>query len=75
MQSELANPFLKLKENPEPTQAESECPRCHQTGVTTILLVDIPLFRELLLCSFRCEHCGETNNDVQFAGKLPDLGV
>jgi zinc finger protein len=43
--------------------------------MTTFLLVDIPLFREILLCSFRCEHCGESNNEVQFAGRLPDLGV
>ena len=43
--------------------------------MTTILLVDIPLFREILLCSFRCEHCGQANNEMQFAGKLPDLGI
>ena len=43
--------------------------------MTTYLLVDIPLFREVLLASFRCEHCGENNNEVQFAGRLPDLGV
>lgn len=43
--------------------------------MTIILLADIPLFREILLCSFHCEHCGESNNEVQFAGRLPDLGV
>ena len=38
-------------------------------------MANIPLFREILLCSFYCEHCGEKNCTVQFAGKLPDLGV
>lgn len=57
------------------TVADTECPRCHLTGQTTILLASIPLFREILICSFACPHCGETNNEVQFAGRLPDLGV
>jgi len=43
--------------------------------MTTILLASIPLFREIMLCSFICEHCGERNNEVQFAGRLPDFGV
>ena len=75
MNNHEANPFLKIKDATEPTQTESQCPRCQKEGITTILMVDIPLFREILLCSFRCEHCGESNNEVQFAGRLPDLGV
>jgi zinc finger protein len=62
MQNKNANPFLKIKDNPDPTHAETMCPRCKKAGMTTILLADIPLFREILLCSFHCEHCGESNN-------------
>jgi len=38
-------------------------------------LACIPLFREIFICSFSCPHCGEANNEVQFAGRLPDYGV
>lgn len=35
----------------------------------------IPFFREIILSSFLCEHCGNRNNEVQFGGALSDLGV
>jgi zinc finger protein len=28
-----------------------------------------------MICAFCCPHCGESNNEVQFAGRLPDYGV
>jgi len=45
MQETQPNPFLKIKDNPDPTQTESECPRCKEEGMTTYLMADIPLFR------------------------------
>lgn len=38
-------------------------------------MTKIPFFKEVVLASFYCEKCGYRNNEVQFAGKLPDYGV
>lgn len=38
-------------------------------------MTKIPFFRELIVTSFRCEHCGFRNNEVQFGGDLPDYGI
>lgn len=39
-------------------------------GVTRLLLTSIPFFREVIVMSFRCEHCGLQNNEIQSAGQL-----
>ena len=33
-----------------------------------MMLTSIPYFREIILMSFRCEHCGAENNEIQDAG-------
>jgi zinc finger protein len=35
-----------------------------------MLLTSIPYFREVIVASFRCEHCGNTNNEIQSAGEI-----
>ena len=35
-----------------------------------MMLTSIPYFREVIVMSFRCEHCGDTNNEVQTAGTI-----
>ena len=39
-------------------QIESLCVECHEQGMTRILLTYIPYFNEVIVVSFRCEHCG-----------------
>lgn len=39
-------------------------------GVTRLLLTSIPFFREVIVMSFRCEHCGFQNNEIQSAGQI-----
>lgn len=51
-------------------EIESLCMRCHEQGVTRMLLTSIPFFREIIVMSFRCEHCGWHNNEVQSAGSI-----
>ncbi|SRR6266576_7279888 len=51
-------------------EIESLCMRCHEQGVTRMLLTSIPFFREIIVMSFRCEHCGWQNNEVQSAGSI-----
>ncbi|KAI3994636.1 hypothetical protein MKX01_027526 [Papaver californicum] len=55
-------------------QIESLCMRCHENGMTSILLTRIPNFREVVLMAFECPHCHERNNEVQFAGQLQPKG-
>lgn len=38
-------------------------------------MTKIPFFREIIVTSFHCAECGFKNNEVQFAGELPDYGL
>ncbi|KII85742.1 hypothetical protein PLICRDRAFT_115334 [Plicaturopsis crispa FD-325 SS-3] len=56
-------------------EIESLCMKCHEQGVTRMLLTSIPFFREVIVMSFRCEHCGATNNEIQSAGTIRPEGT
>ncbi|KAG4908966.1 hypothetical protein AAZX31_20G020300 [Glycine max] len=53
---------------------ESLCMRCGENGTSRFLLTLIPNFRKILLSAFECPHCGERNNEVQFAGEIQPRG-
>jgi zinc finger protein len=53
---------------------ESMCMRCQENGTTRFLLTLIPHFRKVLISAFECPHCGERNNEVQFAGEIQPRG-
>lgn len=55
-------------------EMQSLCMSCGETGVTRFLLHKIPRFRELVIASFYCEHCGERNNEVSFGGEIQEKG-
>ncbi|KAJ6926285.1 Zinc finger protein ZPR1 [Populus alba x Populus x berolinensis] len=55
-------------------EVESLCMRCRENGTTRFLLTLIPHFRKILLSAFECPHCGERNNEVQFAGEIQPRG-
>ena len=44
-------------------------------GMTRLMLTKIPFFKEVVLCSFRCEQCGFANSEIQSAGRVQELGV
>lgn len=56
-------------------EIESLCMNCHQNGTTRLLLTQIPYFREIIIMSFSCDHCGFQNNEIQPAGTLQLKGV
>jgi zinc finger protein len=56
-------------------EIESLCMNCHQDGVTKLLLTRIPFFREIIIMSFRCEHCNFQNNEIQSAGEIQEKGA
>jgi zinc finger protein len=51
-------------------EVESLCMKCGEQGTTRLLLTSIPFFRQVVLMSFHCEHCGTTNNEIQSAGTV-----
>ncbi|KAM0322988.1 hypothetical protein ACHAQA_009087 [Verticillium albo-atrum] len=56
-------------------EIESLCMNCHENGITRMLLTSIPYFREVIIMSFACEHCGLQNNEVQPAGTVQPKGT
>ncbi|KAF8527281.1 zf-ZPR1-domain-containing protein [Gautieria morchelliformis] len=53
----------------------SLCMSCGEQGITRMLLTSIPFFHEVIVMSFRCERCGNQNNEIQSAGAIRDKGV
>ncbi|KRZ33198.1 Zinc finger protein ZPR1 [Trichinella pseudospiralis] len=64
-------------EDPEqvPSEIESLCMNCHETGITKILVTKIPLWKEVILLSFECDKCGYKNNEVSSGGKVQEFGL
>ncbi|KAF8498742.1 zf-ZPR1-domain-containing protein [Russula emetica] len=56
-------------------EIESLCMNCEEQGVTRLLLTSIPFFHEVIVMSFRCEHCGFSNNEIQSAGVIRPEGT
>ncbi|KAF8586435.1 zf-ZPR1-domain-containing protein [Ramaria rubella] len=84
----LADQTDLLPEEPEETEknedqdddrpmqeVDSLCMSCGEQGVTRMLLTSIPFFREVIVMSFRCEYCGNQNNEIQAAGTIRDQGT
>lgn len=55
-------------------EIESLCMNCRDDGMTRILPIKIPYFKEVLLESFSCDHCGFKNNTVKSAGEIQPKG-
>ena len=59
----------------EPTEIESLCVNCQENGVTKLLLTRIPHYKEIILMSFNCQHCGYSNNEIQSGGVIQEKGL
>ena len=53
----------------------SICMECYEEGATRLMLTKIPYFKEIIISSFKCEHCHNTNNSVQPASSYGEKGV
>ncbi|CCD24549.1 zinc finger-containing protein ZPR1 NDAI_0D02350 [Naumovozyma dairenensis CBS 421] len=56
-------------------EIESLCMNCHKNGTTRLLLTSIPYFREVVLMSFECPHCGLKNSEIQPASTIQEKGA
>ncbi|TGZ63431.1 hypothetical protein CRM22_006921 [Opisthorchis felineus] len=72
----LATPIhdLKADEQPEITELESLCFNCRENGTTRLLLTRIAYFREVVISSFSCPHCGFENRTIDPASRIQDKG-
>ncbi|KAH1006148.1 hypothetical protein HUJ05_006914 [Dendroctonus ponderosae] len=61
--------------DPEATIVESLCMNCQKDGQTRLLLTKIPFYKEVVIMSFTCEHCGYQNNEIQSSSVIPEKGV
>ncbi|KAI9828156.1 MAG: nucleolar zinc-finger protein [Thelocarpon impressellum] len=50
------------------------CPACTKACTTHMKMVDIPHFKEVIIMSTVCDHCGYRSNEVKTGGKVPLLG-
>lgn len=55
-------------------EVESLCMNCHKNGTTRMLLTTIPFFREIIIMSFECPHCGLKNSEIQPAAQIAEKG-
>ncbi|KAI5961169.1 ZPR1 [Candida pseudojiufengensis] len=55
-------------------EVESLCMNCHKNGITRVLLTRIPYFREIIIMSFECPHCGFKNSEIQPAAQIAEKG-
>lgn len=56
-------------------EVDSLCMNCHQQGVTRLLFTAIPRFREVVVMSFECPHCGFKNTEIQAAAEIQVKGA
>ena len=76
----------KIEQDPEPlivnvdpenpvTEIESLCMNCQKQGITRLLLTKIPFFKDIIVMSFSCPHCGYRNTSIEDAKELAPQGI
>jgi len=72
---EVEQIFLNLEDNVPSEEIDSLCMECKKSGKSKFMYTKIPMFKEIIISSFSCDHCGNSNSEVQFGGKLADFAV
>ena len=70
----IGEQVLENEENKPMHEIESLCMECGKQGITRLLPTYIPFFREVIVMSFSCPHCGNRNSEVQSAGEIQPKG-
>ncbi|OCK97831.1 zinc finger protein-like protein zpr1, partial [Cenococcum geophilum 1.58] len=52
----------------------ASCPGCAKPCATNMKMVNIPHFKQVVLMSTVCEHCGYRSNEVKTGGAVPEKG-
>jgi len=59
----------------EPMEIESLCMNCHENGLTKLMCTRIPFYKQVIIMSFACEHCGFQNNELQSGEPVQEFGT
>ncbi|KAJ4367286.1 nucleolar zinc-finger protein [Neocucurbitaria cava] len=52
----------------------ASCPGCTKSCTTNMKMVNIPHFKQVVLMSTVCDHCGYRSNEVKTGGEVPAKG-
>lgn len=52
----------------------STCANCHQPAETKMCVTDVPHFKEIIIMSMLCDHCGFKSNEIKGGGAIPKYG-
>ena len=52
----------------------ASCPGCTRPCATNMKMVNIPHFKQVVLMSTACEHCGYRSNEVKTGGEVSEKG-
>ncbi|KAF2652894.1 zf-ZPR1-domain-containing protein [Lophiostoma macrostomum CBS 122681] len=52
----------------------ASCPGCTKPCTTNMKMVNIPFFKQVVLMSTVCEHCGYRSNECKTGGEVPAKG-
>ena len=44
-------------------------------GLTRLMLTRVPFFKELIIGSFECKHCGHKDSEISSAGRIQEKGI
>lgn len=58
----------------EVMEFETNCYACSKKGLTKMCVTDIPNFKEIIIMSFQCDHCGYKCNEIKGGGAIPSEG-
>ena len=50
------------------------CPGCTRPCITHMKMVEIPHFKQVVIMSTVCDHCGYRSNEVKTGGEVPEKG-
>lgn len=50
------------------------CPGCSKDCTINVKKLDVPHFKEVIIMSTVCDHCGYTTREVKSGGEIPDKG-
>jgi len=58
----------------EPMVFDTACPGCSKPCEVRMQMVDIPHFKEVVIISTACDHCGYRTSEVKTGGAVPEKG-
>ncbi|CAD5224775.1 unnamed protein product [Bursaphelenchus okinawaensis] len=66
---------LSAENDEAPMELESVCVNCQENGITKLMCTRIPFYKQVILMSFSCDHCGYRNNELQSGEPVQEFGT